>query len=135
VFLSQGRTRPRSSNWSKHKWWFLKFSCNFKLEFMFWLSFRTFPIMWKTTRNFAQRKKSPILGIVIRRGNVQSPQFLIWQDITNLVNHKRYFGIECQNYEFSVQFILDEPDAAKYVWKMCKFFAWIYCDYSAKGEN
>ena len=24
-----------------------------------------------------------------------------------------------QNYEFSVQFMLDEPDSAKYVWKMC----------------
>ncbi len=62
-------------------------------------------------------------GIVIRRGNVQSPQFFVWQDITNLVNHKRYFGIECQNFEFSVQFLLDEPEAAKYVWKMCKIFA------------
>ena len=57
---------------------------------------------------------------MIRRGNVQSPQFFVWQDITNLVNHKRYFGIECQNFEFSVQFLLDEPEAAKYVWKMCK---------------
>ena len=35
------------------------------------------------------------------------------------VNHKRYFGIECQHYEFSVQFVFDEPEAAKYVWKMC----------------
>ena len=66
-----------------------------------------------------------IPGIVIRRGNVQSPQFFVWQGITNLVNHKRYFGIECQNYECSVQFLLDEPDAAKYVWKMCKKF--IHC--------
>ena len=49
-------------------------------------------------------------------------QFFKWNDITNLVNHKRYFGIECQNYERSVQFILDEPDSAKYVWKMCKLY-------------
>ena len=35
------------------------------------------------------------------------------------MNHKRYFGIECQHYEFSVQFVFDEPEAAKYVWKMC----------------
>jgi len=60
-----------------------------------------------------------LTGIVVRRGNVLSPQFFKWMDITNLVNHKRFFGIECQNYEFSAQFVLDEPDSAKYVWKMC----------------
>ena len=60
-----------------------------------------------------------LTGIVVRKGNRMTPQFFKWHDITNLVNHKRYFGIECQNYEFSVQFMLDEPDSAKYVWKMC----------------
>jgi len=60
-----------------------------------------------------------LIGIVVRKGNGQSPQFFKWNDITNLVNHKRYFGIECQNFEYSVQFVFDEPDAAKYVWKMC----------------
>ena len=60
-----------------------------------------------------------LTGIVIRQGT--NTQFFKWNDITNLVNHKRDFGIECQNYERSVQFILDEPDSAKYVWKMCKF--------------
>ena len=59
-----------------------------------------------------------LTGIVIRQGT--NTQFFKWNDITNLVNHKRYFGIECQSYERSVQFILDEPDSAKYVWKMCK---------------
>ena len=59
-----------------------------------------------------------LTGIVIRQGT--NTQFFKWNDITNPVNHKRYFGIECQNYERSVQFILDEPDSAKYVWKMCK---------------
>ena len=61
-----------------------------------------------------------LTGIVIRKRKGQSTQFFKWNDITNLVNHKRYFGIECQNYECSVQFILDETDSAKYVWKMCK---------------
>ena len=84
-----------------------------------------------------------LTGIVIRQGNGENmsskkssafdfeifcfssgtnTQFFKWNDITNLVNHKRYFGIECQNYERSVQFILDEPDSAKYVWKMCKLY-------------
>ena len=60
-----------------------------------------------------------LIGICVRKGNGQSPQFFKWNEITNLVNHKRYFGIECQHFEFSVQFVFDEPDAAKYVWKMC----------------
>ena len=30
-----------------------------------------------------------------------------------------YAPCPIQNYEFSVQFMLDEPDSAKYVWKMC----------------
>ena len=60
-----------------------------------------------------------ILGIVVRKGNGQFPKFFKWNEITNLVNHKRYFGVECQSYESSVQFLLDEADSAKYVWKMC----------------
>lgn len=60
-----------------------------------------------------------LTGIVVRKGNVLQPLFFKWYDITNLVNHKRVFGIECQNYELSVQFLLDEPDSAKYVWKIC----------------
>ena len=59
-----------------------------------------------------------LIGICVRKGNGQSPQFK-WSNITNLVNHKRYFGIECQDFEYSVQFVFDEPEAAKYVWKMC----------------
>lgn len=42
-----------------------------------------------------------------------------WNDITNLVNNKRNFGIECQRTDETVHFSFDEPDAAKYVWKMC----------------
>ena len=55
----------------------------------------------------------------MRKGNGHAPLFFRWKEITNLVNHKKYFGIECQNYEYSVQFVFNEPDAAKYVWKMC----------------
>ena len=42
-------------------------------------------------------------GIVVRKGNGQFPQFFKWNDITNLVNHKRYFGVECQSYDRSAQ--------------------------------
>jgi tyrosine-protein phosphatase non-receptor type 14/21 len=60
-----------------------------------------------------------LTGIVVRKGNGQFPKFFKWNEITNLVNHKRYFGVECQSYEQSIQFLLDEADSAKYVWKMC----------------
>ena len=63
--------------------------------------------------------KDSLIGICVRKGDGQQPQFFKWNEITNLVNHKKYFGIECQQYEYSVQFVFDEPDAAKYVWKMC----------------
>ena len=41
-----------------------------------------------------------------------------WDDITNLLNQKRMFGIECQRSEENVQFHFDDPEAARYVWKL-----------------
>eukprot|EP00096_Caligus_rogercresseyi_P004380 TRINITY_DN18610_c0_g1_i1.p1 TRINITY_DN18610_c0_g1~~TRINITY_DN18610_c0_g1_i1.p1 ORF type:complete len:1044 (+),score=421.24 TRINITY_DN18610_c0_g1_i1:203-3334(+) len=60
-----------------------------------------------------------LTGIVIRKGNGISPSFFKWNDITNLVNHKRLFGIEFQNCEYPLQFMFEEAESAKYVWKMC----------------
>ena len=60
-----------------------------------------------------------LTGICVRKGSGQAPLFFCWKDITNLVNHKKYFGIECQMYEQSTQFVFNESEAAKYVWKMC----------------
>lgn len=42
-----------------------------------------------------------------------------WKDITNVINHKRHFGMECQNPEESAQFQLADVESAKYVWRMC----------------
>ena len=42
-----------------------------------------------------------------------------WSDITNLLNHKRIFGIECVRSDESVRFTLDDHDLAKYMWKVC----------------
>ena len=88
----------------------------------------------------------------MRKGNGQKPQFFKWNEITNLVNHKKYFGIECQRFEYrwvickeqqlrnsrprrSVQFMLDEPDAAKYVWKMCVLQHTFYKMHETATEN
>ena len=76
-----------------------------------------------------------LIGICVRKGNGQQPQFFKWNEITNLVNHKKYFGIECQRFEYSVQFMFDEPDAAKYVWKMCVSQHTFYKMHETATEN
>jgi hypothetical protein len=42
-----------------------------------------------------------------------------WEDITNVINHKRNFGIECQLPDETVHFQFPDPESAKYVWRMC----------------
>lgn len=39
-------------------------------------------------------------------------------DITNVINHKRTFSVECQQRE-SASFVLPSPEDGKYVWRMC----------------
>lgn len=45
--------------------------------------------------------------------------FSRWRDITNVVNHKRTFNIECTDPQNSVGFILPDADTGRYVWKLC----------------
>lgn len=42
-----------------------------------------------------------------------------WHDISNVVNHKRVFNIECTMPEKSVGFTLPDADTGRYFWKMC----------------
>jgi hypothetical protein len=51
--------------------------------------------------------------------NPPGVRYCRWSDITNLVNQKRVFTIECQRAEDSAQFVFSEQDLAKYVWKTC----------------
>ena len=57
-------------------------------------------------------------GILVMRNNTDRVVFYRWDDITNLLNQKRMFGIECQRSEENVQFYFDDPEAARYVWKL-----------------
>lgn len=41
-----------------------------------------------------------------------------WEDIANVINHKRYFSIEGQHDNF-IQFQFNDVETAKYVWNMC----------------
>lgn len=45
--------------------------------------------------------------------------FYRWKDITNVINHKRHFGMMCQNPEDTAHFHLRDVESAKYVWRMC----------------
>lgn len=40
-------------------------------------------------------------------------------DITNVINHKRTFSIECCKQAESSSFVLPTPEDGKYVWRMC----------------
>lgn len=43
-----------------------------------------------------------------------------WKDISNVINHKKTFRIECQaEGEEPKQFIFTESRNAKYVWRLC----------------
>lgn len=41
-----------------------------------------------------------------------------WEDIANVINHKRYFSIEGQQENYT-QFQFCDVETAKYVWNMC----------------
>ncbi|XP_014242727.1 tyrosine-protein phosphatase non-receptor type 21 isoform X2 [Cimex lectularius] len=60
-----------------------------------------------------------LTGIVIRYENNTPSKFYKWKDITNVVNHKRYFGMECQDPADSTQYQLPDVETAKYIWRMC----------------
>ncbi|KAJ9582474.1 hypothetical protein L9F63_003167, partial [Diploptera punctata] len=49
-----------------------------------------------------------------------------WKDITNVINHKRSFGIECQFPEETLHYYFSDPESAKYVWRMCVHQQYIF---------
>lgn len=43
-----------------------------------------------------------------------------WKDISNVINHKKTFRIECQTEaEYAKQFTFRESRSAKYMWRLC----------------
>ena len=61
---------------------------------------------------------SLILLFFILSSTFSSFKLSRWDDITNLLNLRRMFGIECQRSEENVNFYFDDPEAARYVWKL-----------------
>lgn len=56
-------------------------------------------------------------GVTIQNQN-KNTIFHQWEDIANVINHKRYFSIEEQHENF-IQFQFNDVETAKYVWNMC----------------
>ncbi|KAM3960069.1 LOW QUALITY PROTEIN: protein tyrosine phosphatase non-receptor pez [Aphomia sociella] len=59
-----------------------------------------------------------ITGIRVITDNNDTTRYYRWMDITNVINHKRTFSIECQKAG-SASFTLWSPEDGKYVWRMC----------------
>ncbi|KAJ0183061.1 hypothetical protein K1T71_001037 [Dendrolimus kikuchii] len=60
-----------------------------------------------------------LTGIRVLAETSDTPHFYRWMDITNVINHKRTFSIECQKQAASASFTLANPEDGKYVWRMC----------------
>lgn len=58
-----------------------------------------------------------------------------WRDISNVINHKRHFLIECQTVDDNVQLEFNDPDSAKYVWKLCVLQHTFYMQFVQNAET
>jgi tyrosine-protein phosphatase non-receptor type 14/21 len=61
-----------------------------------------------------------INGIMVCYPSTQATHFYRWKDISNVINHKKTFRIECQTeVECAKQFTFKESRSAKYMWRLC----------------
>ncbi|XP_032673267.1 tyrosine-protein phosphatase non-receptor type 14-like isoform X2 [Odontomachus brunneus] len=59
-------------------------------------------------------------GIMVVYPSTQTTQIYRWRDISNVINHKKTFRIECQlEGEEAKQFLFTESRDAKYIWRLC----------------
>lgn len=57
-----------------------------------------------------------------------------WSDISNVINNKRTFTIECSEDEKMVNFNFSNAEYAKYVWKLCVLQHTFYMKYEQNGQ-
>ncbi|KAI5637663.1 protein-tyrosine phosphatase domain-containing protein [Phthorimaea operculella] len=60
-----------------------------------------------------------LTGVRVFTHTSDTPTAYRWMDITNVINHKRTFSIECQKQSDSASFVLASPEDGKYVWRTC----------------
>lgn len=76
-----------------------------------------------------------LMGIIVAYEVQNSSKFYRWKDITNVINHKRHFGIECQVPFDTIQFLFPDPESAKYVWRMCVHQHTFYMQNEQAGDG
>lgn len=58
-------------------------------------------------------------GIMVKYQNSHSVLYFKWQEIINIIHHKKIFGIECHKSLKQIQFQMEDSHYATYVWKIC----------------
>ncbi|XP_062548137.1 tyrosine-protein phosphatase non-receptor type 21 isoform X2 [Armigeres subalbatus] len=65
-----------------------------------------------------------VSGIIVAS---DSNKFYPWRDIKNVLNHKKYFNIECSDASENVRFTVTDSTTGSYIWRLCamqhRFFA------------
>ncbi|XP_062705840.1 tyrosine-protein phosphatase non-receptor type 21 isoform X2 [Aedes albopictus] len=65
-----------------------------------------------------------VSGIIVAS---DSNKFYPWRDIKNVLNHKKYFNIECSDASENVRFTVADSTTGSYIWRLCamqhRFFA------------
>uniref|UniRef100_A0A8D8ADJ8 protein-tyrosine-phosphatase n=1 Tax=Culex pipiens TaxID=7175 RepID=A0A8D8ADJ8_CULPI len=65
-----------------------------------------------------------VSGIIVAS---ESNKFYPWRDIKNVLNHKKYFNIECSDANENVRFTVSDSTTGSYIWRLCalqhRFFA------------
>lgn len=71
-------------------------------------------------------------GIIVSRSNTNHHKFFAWHDISNVVNHKKAFNIECTDPEQSIGFTLADSETGRYVWRICVLQHTFFKNYEQK---
>lgn len=65
-----------------------------------------------------------VSGIIVAS---DTNKFYPWRDIKNVLNHKKYFNIECADPNENVRFTVTDSTTGSYIWRLCalqhRFFA------------
>ncbi|XP_055546837.1 tyrosine-protein phosphatase non-receptor type 14 isoform X1 [Wyeomyia smithii] len=65
-----------------------------------------------------------VSGIIVAS---DANKFYPWRDIKNVLNHKKYFNIECSDPNENVRFTVSDSTTGSYIWRLCalqhRFFA------------
>eukprot|EP00058_Branchiostoma_floridae_P024703 XP_002610193.1 hypothetical protein BRAFLDRAFT_216945 [Branchiostoma floridae] len=59
------------------------------------------------------------VGIFVKHLSGLPTVYFKWHDVSNIVHNKRLFGVESAKTGEIVQFVMEDAEMTKYVWRMC----------------